>query len=110
MITLTKTMTLTSLAVIVAILAGMWMATTQPATSGTQSFEPTMSVETRLGAAGFDLCEGQTWPHFSNGCVSWISAGEGGQAVDRSVSIQITDPDHGFTVVSKAQPISVASR
>ncbi|MBV6657520.1 MAG: hypothetical protein KI785_07095 [Devosiaceae bacterium] len=110
MMTLTKTMTLTSLAIILAIFTGVWLASTSPASSRTDSFAPSVSVETRLGAAELDLCQGQAWPHFSDGCAAWIAATNNTSGIDRTVSTMVSDVDHGFTIVSKAQPLEVAAR
>lgn len=114
MFTLTKTMTLTSLAIIVAIFSGAWLASTSPANSRIDTFQPagitSMSVENRLGAIELDICQGQAWPHFSEGCAAWIAATSGANGIDRTVSTVITDIDHGFTVAGKAQPVEVAAR
>jgi hypothetical protein len=40
MITLTKTLTMTSIAVLVAVLMGMWLATTSPANSSAEQAMP----------------------------------------------------------------------
>ncbi|MEM6382303.1 MAG: hypothetical protein AAF739_06475 [Pseudomonadota bacterium] len=110
MMNLTKTMALTSLAIIAAVFSGFWLASTAPANTGNAPFEPTRSVESRLGAAELDLCQGQAWPHFTDGCARWIAATNNAEGFDRSISIAVTDVEHGFTVVQKAQPIDVASR
>jgi hypothetical protein len=110
MITLTKTLTMTSIAVLVAVLLGMWLATTSPANSSAEHAAPSMSVEVRLGAAELDLCSGQAWPHFSAGCSAWIAASSNIDGIDRTISMSVHDADHGFTVVAKAQQIELAAR
>lgn len=110
MITLTRTLTMTSIAVLVAVLMGMWLATTSPANSSAEQAAPSTSVEVRLGAAELDLCSGQAWPHFTDGCAAWIAASSDNDGIDRTISISTHDADHGFTIVSKAQPLEVAAR
>ncbi|MEM1283921.1 MAG: hypothetical protein AAGH43_00900 [Pseudomonadota bacterium] len=110
MITLARTLTLTTVAVVFAVLLGLWLATTSPANSSAENAAPSMNVETRLGAAELDLCAGQAWPHFSDGCASWIRASSDQSGIDRTISTMVTDADHGFTVVTKATPLEVASR
>lgn len=110
MITLARTLTLTTVAVVFAVLLGLWLATTSPANSRTDSAAPSMSVETRLGAAELALCAGQAWPHFSAGCASWIRASSAQAGIDRTISTTITDTDHGFTIVGKATPLELAAR
>jgi hypothetical protein len=110
MITLTKTVTMTSLALILAVLLGMWLATTSPANSSGESMAPSMAVETRLGAAELDLCAGQAWPHFSAGCAAWIAASSNHDGVDRSISGLVHDVDHGFTIAGKASLTEMAAR
>lgn len=110
MITLTKTLTMTTLAVLVAALLGVWLATTSPANSTSEQAFPSSNVEVRLGAAELAICAGQAWPHFTEGCASWIAATSDTNAIDRTISMSIHDADHGFTVVSKAQPMELAAR
>lgn len=110
MMNLTKTMTMTSLALIVSVLAGLWLASTTPANSLSENAAPSMSVESRLGAAELALCDGQAWPHFSQGCTAWIAATSDQLGIDRSVSTAVHDYDHGFTIISKAAPVELAAR
>lgn len=110
--TLTKTMTLTSLAIIVAVFTGAWLASTSPASSRIDVVEPAAapSVESRLGAIELDLCQGQAWPHFSAGCASWIAATSRATGIQRTISTVVTDIDHGFTIAGKAQVMDLAAR
>ncbi|MFK7792557.1 MAG: hypothetical protein AB8B88_07795 [Devosiaceae bacterium] len=110
MITITRTLTMTTLAVLIAVLMGVWLASTSPANSSGERLDASMSVETRLGIAELDLCTGQTWPHFSEGCATWISASSDTDGINRTISLAVHDADHGFSVVTKAQDIEVASR
>lgn len=110
MITMTKTLTMTSIAVLIAVLMGMWLATTSPANSSAEQATPSTSVDMRLGAAELDLCSGQAWPHFTDGCAVWIAASSNNTGIDRTISMTMHDSDHGFTVVTKAQPVEVAVR
>lgn len=110
MITLTKTLTMTTVAVLIAILMGMWLATTSPANSEDERALPSMSVDVRLGAAELALCDGQAWPHFSNGCASWIAASSNSNGIDRTISMTVHDVDHGFSIATKVEPIELATR
>lgn len=110
MMTITRTVTMTTAAVLLAVLMGVWLASTSPANSSSEAATASMSVETRLGIAELDLCTGQAWPHFSNGCAAWISASANSDGLDRTISLAHHDADHGFSVVSKAQTLDVAAR
>ncbi len=109
MFNMTKTLTMTTLAITVAVLMGLWFASTSPANSSAEQAAPSMSVDVRLGAAELDLCSGQAWPHFSEGCTAWIQASSDTDGIDRTISIASHDAEHGFSVVTKAQPLEVAS-
>ena len=110
MITLTKTLTMTIVALFIAILVGMWLATASPASPEGEHIMPSMSVDVRLGAAELAICDGQTWPHFSDGCASWIAASSRSNGIDRTISMAMHDVDHGFSIVSKAEPMELATR
>ena len=108
--TLSKTLTMTTVAVLVAALIGVWLAMASPANSGAEQAIPSIDVDVRLGLAELDLCAGQTWPHFNEGCAAWIAATSDTVGIDRTISIAEHDVEHGFTVVGKAQPITLANR
>jgi hypothetical protein len=110
MIDMMKTLTITTAAVLAAVLMGIWLASTTPALSGAEENSASTSVNVRLSSAELDLCSGQAWPHFSQGCASWISASSDSHGIDRTISLAVHDVDHGFTVVSKAEPVEVAAR
>ncbi len=110
MLTITRTLTMTTAAVLLAIFLGVWLASTSPANSSAGSAIASMSVETRIGIAELDLCSGQAWPSFSDGCAAWISASAQSDGLDRTISLAIHDADQGFSVVGKAQSIAVAAR
>ncbi|GAB5511582.1 MAG: hypothetical protein Rhims3KO_29830 [Hyphomicrobiales bacterium] len=110
MIQFAKTITLTSAALVIALFFGAWLANTSPANSTTDQATPSMSVDHRLANAEFDLCDGQAWPHFSDGCTAWIAATSERDGIDRSVSPVMHDAEHGFSIAGKAQPIEVATR
>ena len=110
MITFAKTLTMTTLAVFVAILVGVWLASTSPAISSAQGPALPMSVDVRLGTAELAICDGQAWPHFTNGCAAWIAASSDSNGIDRTVSLTVHHADLGLSVAAKAQPLELAGR